>query len=200
MTVHATLANPLQRASFITSFLLLGTALTGCSTGNASSAPENLCGMKVDKPLYAPLFPSGKKVTETGGFTNQDAYAAQSGSRQSCYYWVDGKIAVSLYTWSADSTSGQPKASIANVAHDDDAASNFRKIDGKYDSASWNGGEGKTSGAVTGCPIPQKQGEEQYSLLIRRIDGTSKDEQVLRKLINPAMQALLDMRPCQKSN
>ncbi|WP_314219135.1 hypothetical protein [Streptomyces zaehneri] len=82
------LSTTLRRLAILTASLAVGTALSGCSSGEEReySLPQSLCGVAVDPDLLAPFLPPGEKVS-----TRQ---TTPNGGTQRCNVSVDGELAL----------------------------------------------------------------------------------------------------------
>lgn len=82
------LSTTLRRLAILTASLAVGTALSGCSSGEEReySLPQSLCGVSVDPDLLAPFLPPGEKVS-----TRQ---TTPNGGTQRCNVSVDGELAL----------------------------------------------------------------------------------------------------------
>ncbi|MDF3294073.1 hypothetical protein [Streptomyces silvisoli] len=155
----------------------------------------------MEKSLYSPLFPTGKSVEQwNSGFTKEGPASLKGDANQGCSYRIDSKETLGLEEkwYTVDPRS---RVAIGDAARQssDGPVSNFKKIEGKYEAASWHNDTGATVGSIVNCSAPGISTKWRYALFINKDNATDEDEQVLRKLINPAMQALLDLRPCQKN-
>ncbi|MDR6980572.1 hypothetical protein J2X68_007312 [Streptomyces sp. 3330] len=82
------LSATLRLLAVVTASLAVGTALSGCSSGEKQgySLPRSLCGVSVDPDLLAPFLPPGEEVS-----TRQ---ATPNGGTQRCNVSVDGELAL----------------------------------------------------------------------------------------------------------
>lgn len=192
------------KAKGITSLLLylgplLLTTVSGCAPSN--SAPTSFCGLRIDKSLYSPLF-DGKKLvlSHDNGLPVGDGFSAEHNPipniAQSCAYREgNGNLVISA------GESGVPldqKASLSDFAQrmsDSSAVMGFKKIEGPFNSASWEDGSFSQVASIVDCPI-QDSPVSRYVFNISA-PKSEKDLETLQKLITSATKAYLKLRPCE---
>ncbi|MEV0266605.1 hypothetical protein AB0I49_35390 [Streptomyces sp. NPDC050617] len=162
--------------------------LTACSDPQREYAvPSKLCGIRLDKSLYAPIFPAGKQEKQ------EDPIKGEADHEQ-CNVYIDGFVKITVSgLWTDRTITPQPTLATLVAEHGPYKA---ERVPGKYPAATW------PSGALTlvECPNP-KYRANLYSLTIatQTIKDHDKSHDVLGKLIQAYTEKVLEMLPCGKS-
>ncbi|WP_146214550.1 hypothetical protein [Streptomyces sp. ICBB 8177] len=151
--------------------------------------------MKIDKSLYAPLFPGGKTLSERGAAfirMSKEQISARGG-RGCTYRDNDGKLylGVGEQPVDQDDISKFVKAPAGSDVRD------YDPINGPYQEASWTDDLGGYVAAIVPCSIPMLETNSKWYALSIQAGSSAADVRTLRKLIGPAVKAYLAVTPCQ---
>lgn len=159
--------------------------------------PDTLCGLKISKGDYAPIFGAGEKITRD----SFDSWGGAGVEGRDCNYYIDGNPKVSVLSeWAKENDTAAPSTPAEMIrAH---SGGKSRKYDGAYDVRTWK------LGAVAAVDCPRPKGDEDASFTRFLLDIYANDtplnddpergHKVFGKLAQAAMGEVVKKLPCRE--